>query len=177
MKFVAECYNYKVIHTDTLFCVLYKLINWDLYGDRPDETLANLDSPSDCFRVRLVCTILDSMGPYFSRGKRRLLMDRFLIFFQRYIYQKNYIYMDLEFMLLDTFDGLRAKNLPKVETLDESNAAVRRIRQAEAYLLRWSGSTTTSTNEPSSTEGVHDIIQSYIATQAGCKGENGKNGT
>ena len=30
MKFIAECYNYKVIHTDTLFCLLYKLINWDI---------------------------------------------------------------------------------------------------------------------------------------------------
>ena len=36
MKFLAECYNYKVVHSDTLFCLLYKLINWDLYGDCAD---------------------------------------------------------------------------------------------------------------------------------------------
>ena len=80
--------------------------------------MEKLDDPNDCFRVRLVCTALDSLGPYFTKGKRRLLMDRFLVFFQRYIYQKRYIYMDLEFMLLDTFDGLRPKNFPKVETLE-----------------------------------------------------------
>ena len=81
MKFLAECYNYKVIHTDTLLCVLYKLINWDLYTDRADHSLEALDSPSDCFRVRLVCTVLDAVGSYFAKGKRRLLMDRFLVFF------------------------------------------------------------------------------------------------
>ena len=43
--------------------------------------------------------------------------------------------MDLEFMLLDTFDGLRPKNFPKVDPLEQSNIAVRRIRQAEAYMF------------------------------------------
>lgn len=31
MKFLAECYNYKVIDTDTLFTILYKLINYDIH--------------------------------------------------------------------------------------------------------------------------------------------------
>ena len=128
MQFIAECYNYKVIHSDTLFNLLYKLINWDLYGDCADESLEKLDQPSDCFRVRLVCSLLDCLGKYFSKGKRRLLMDRYLIFFQRYILQKSYIYMDLEFMLLDTFDGIRNKNFPKVQTIDEANTICRRIR-------------------------------------------------
>ena len=133
MKFVAECYNYKVIHSDTLFCMLYKLINWDLYGDCADKALEKHDELSDCFRVRLVCTLLDSLGKYFAKGKRRLLMDRFLVFFQRYILQKSYIYMDLEFMLLDTFDSMRSKNFPKLDTLEQANAACRRIRQSELY--------------------------------------------
>lgn len=33
MKFVAESYNYKILHTETLFCLLYKLINWDNVRD------------------------------------------------------------------------------------------------------------------------------------------------
>ena len=82
MKFIAECYNYKVIHSDTLFSLLYRLINWDLYADCVDKTLEKLDMPDDCFRIRLVCTLLDSLGKYFTKGpKRRLLMDRFLVFF------------------------------------------------------------------------------------------------
>lgn len=133
MQFIAECYNYKVIHSDSLFGLLYKLINWDMYADCPDKVYEKLDQQNDCFRIRLVCSLLDNLGKYFTKGKRRLLMDRYLIFFQRYILQKSYIYMDLEFMLLDTFDGIRNKHFPKVETIKEANAACRRIRQAEAY--------------------------------------------
>ena len=131
MKFLAECYNYKVIHTDTLFYLLYRLINWDLYLNAPDRALEKLDDPQDCFRVRLVCTLLDSLGKFFAKGKRRLLMDRFLIFFQRYLFTKSYILMDLEFMLLDTFDTLRPRNFPKVETIEQANKACSLIRQSE----------------------------------------------
>ena len=45
MKFIAECYNYKVMHSDTLFCLMYKLINWDLFADCPDKTMEKLDEP------------------------------------------------------------------------------------------------------------------------------------
>jgi len=81
MKFLAECFNYKVIHTDALFSLLYKLINWDIMLNLPDERMAVLDNPDDCFRIRLVCTLLDNLGKFFNKGKRALLMDRFLIFF------------------------------------------------------------------------------------------------
>ena len=30
VKFIAEAYNYKLIHTDTLFDLLYRLINYDI---------------------------------------------------------------------------------------------------------------------------------------------------
>jgi len=81
MKFIAESYNYKVIHTDTLFTLLYKLLNYDLHSDSTDKHFVALDTPTDCFRVRMICTTLDSLGRYFVKHKRRLLMDRFLIFF------------------------------------------------------------------------------------------------
>ena len=117
MKFIAECYNYKIVHTETLFCLLYKLINWDNVKDQECAVMKEMDSDGDCFRVRLVVTILDSLGKFFVKHKRRLMMDRFLIFFQRYVYTKTYIMMDLEFMLLDTFDNLRPKMAPKVSSL------------------------------------------------------------
>ena len=132
MKFISECFNYKVIHTDTLFSLLYKLINWDIVQDCEDKMLKQLDSLDDCFRIRLVCIVLDSLGRFFNKGKRALLMDRFLIFFQRYIYSKNYIFMDLEFMILDTFDSMRPRKAPKVTSLEEANNACEQIRHAEA---------------------------------------------
>jgi regulator of nonsense transcripts 2 len=81
MKFISECYNFKVIHTDSLFNLLYSLLNWDVDNSCEIQRLADLDSNSDCFRIRLVCTLLDSLGRYFMRGRRRLLLDRFFVFF------------------------------------------------------------------------------------------------
>jgi regulator of nonsense transcripts 2 len=72
-----------------------------------DEYMKSLDSTGDSFRIRLICTVLDSLGKYFQRGERRKLMDRFLMYFQRYIFSKSYVLMDLEFMVLDTIDNLR----------------------------------------------------------------------
>ena len=81
MKFLSECYNFKVIHTDALFRMLYTLINWDLHGNCEIPRVADFDLASDCFRIRLVCTLLDSLGRFFMARKRRLLLDRFFVFF------------------------------------------------------------------------------------------------
>ena len=82
VKFLAEAYNFKLLHTDTLFDILYRLINYDIELRQTDEYLANLDSdPIDSFRIRLVCSLLDQLGQFFWKGERRTKMDRFLIFF------------------------------------------------------------------------------------------------
>jgi regulator of nonsense transcripts 2 len=65
MKFMGECYNYKVIHTETIFDLFYKLMNIDHYYHQEDEYMKALDSPADSFRIRLICTALDSLGRYF----------------------------------------------------------------------------------------------------------------
>lgn len=81
VKFVAEAYNYKVLHTDTIVEFLYRLINYDIDEKCPDQYLASLDiNPIDSFRIRLVCTILDSLSQYFWKSERRMAMDRYLIF-------------------------------------------------------------------------------------------------
>ena len=132
MKFISECYNFKVIHTDSLFNLLYSLINWDVDHSCEIQRLVDLDSNSDCFRVRLVTTLLDSIGRYFMRGRRRLLLDRFLVFFQRYILSKNYILMDLEFTLLDTFDLLRPKQMPRIESFQQADGLCKQILEIES---------------------------------------------
>lgn len=81
MKFLSECYNFKLLHTQTLFDLLYKLMNYDVRGKAEDAYMKGLDSPQDSFRIRLICTVLDSLGRYFNRGDRRIIMDRFLMFF------------------------------------------------------------------------------------------------
>ena len=44
MKFMGECYNYNIIHTLTLFDLLYKLINYDYYYRVDDPYMKSLDS-------------------------------------------------------------------------------------------------------------------------------------
>lgn len=167
MKFLAECFNYKVIHTDTLLCLMYKLINWDIIENREDAKMAELDSLDDCFRIRLVCTILDSLGKFFNKGKRGLLMDRYLIFLKRYILSKHYILMDLEFMILDTFDTIRPRRAPKLTTLEEANIVCNKIVQAESNFSK----PVDLTNVDDVSQAMHDmdgvsqIIQQYCSIE------------
>jgi regulator of nonsense transcripts 2 len=61
--------------------MLYTLINWDLQGNCEIAHVAEFDLQSNCFRIRLVCTLLDNLGRFFMARKRRLLLDRFFVFF------------------------------------------------------------------------------------------------
>jgi hypothetical protein len=45
MKFIGECYNFKLLHTQTLFDLLYKLMNYYLVSRSEDEYMKGLDSP------------------------------------------------------------------------------------------------------------------------------------
>eukprot|EP00347_Sterkiella_histriomuscorum_P001333 403372435 len=130
MKFIGECYNFKVLHTQVLFDLLYKLMNYDNLTQQEDEIMKSLDSPQESFRIRLICTTLDSLGRFFQRGERRRIMDRFLMFFQRYIYSKNYVLMDLEFMILDTFDSVRPKFI-RFESQEEAISVCKKIEDYE----------------------------------------------
>lgn len=49
---------------------------------------APIDWPHSCFRIKLVCTLLQTCGHYFCRGSLKCKLDRFLLFFQRFIRAK-----------------------------------------------------------------------------------------
>lgn len=85
-----------------------------------------MDMPDDFFRIRLVCTLLDVCGMCFERGLAKRKLDFFLTFFQvglflrvlvslnailtfvqYYIYTKEPMPMDVEFMVQDTFQAIR----------------------------------------------------------------------
>ena len=130
---MSESYNYKLIQTDVLFDFLYRLINYDTDRRAVDVYLLQLDNDSrDSFRIRLVCTLLDSLGHHFWQSKRRVQMDRFLLYFQQYILMKSYVLMDLEFMLLDTLDQIRpSKNYIKFDNLHDLNKAIEKVEEFE----------------------------------------------
>jgi len=41
-----------------------------------------IDGPTDHFRIRLVCTLVDSASQYIDSGASRRKLDSFLVFFQ-----------------------------------------------------------------------------------------------
>lgn len=84
-----------------------------------------VDAADDFFRVRLICTLLDTCGMCFDKGSSKKRLDQYLIVFQvsllvftalpsfeaeilclkqLYILCKKSIPMDVEFMVQDTLD-------------------------------------------------------------------------
>jgi hypothetical protein len=58
-------------------------------------------------------------------------MDRFLIFFQRYVFTKEYLLMDLEIELLDTLEAIRPHKQPKLHSYRQASEACDKILAAE----------------------------------------------
>jgi len=77
MKFFSEAYNFKLISDHELWTILYRLININYEDDQAIEDKD--DSKDDSFRIRMVCTCLDSLGKYFGKGPKESNMDRYLV--------------------------------------------------------------------------------------------------
>ena len=56
-----------------------------------------LDPLEDFFRIRLVITLLQTCGHYFTRGSSKRKLDSFLLLFQRYALSKGPLPLDVEF--------------------------------------------------------------------------------
>ncbi|GIY54489.1 regulator of nonsense transcripts 2 [Caerostris extrusa] len=86
IRYLGELYNYRMVESTVIFRVLYMLITFEVYYD---GTYSELDPPENLFRIRLVCTLLDTCGQYFNSGSSKKKLDYFLIFFQRYYWLKR----------------------------------------------------------------------------------------
>jgi regulator of nonsense transcripts 2 len=99
VKYLGELYNYKMIDSPVVFDTLYRIVTFGygkhlwihcfplltcyVEGGTPIPGKLNpLDLPDDFFRIRLVCTLLDTCGHCFDRGSAKKKLDFFLIFFQ-----------------------------------------------------------------------------------------------
>ena len=123
VKYLGELYNYKLVDSSVIFDMLYRIVAFGHEGGTPAPGKVNLlDQPDDFFRVRLVCTILDTCGVCFDRGNARKKLDFFLTFFQYYIRTKDPLPMDIDFIIQDTFAIVRPQW--KLETdLQEASRA------------------------------------------------------
>ncbi|KAJ5698368.1 hypothetical protein N7462_000373 [Penicillium macrosclerotiorum] len=108
VKYLGELYNYKMIDSPVVFDTLYRIVTFGHEGGTPVADRINpLDLPDDFFRLRLACTLLDTCGHCFDRGSAKKKLDFFLGFFQYYLFTKDPLPMDIEFLVQDTFSALR----------------------------------------------------------------------
>jgi regulator of nonsense transcripts 2 len=129
MRFLGELYSYRLIDSPVIFDTLYLIIG---YGHGTSEQDV-LDPPEDCFRLRMVITLLETCGQFFDRGSSKRRLDRFLLYFQRYVLSKGVIPLDVEFDLQDLFADLRPK-MVRYATYDEANQALLELEEVDRNL-------------------------------------------
>ncbi|XP_042470696.1 regulator of nonsense transcripts UPF2-like [Zingiber officinale] len=126
MRLLGELYNYEHIDSSVVFETLYLIICYG-YGSSEQDTL---DPPEDCFRIRLIVTLLQTCGHYFDRGSSKRKLDRFLIYFQQYVLSKGPIPFDIEFDIQDMFAELRP-DMTRYSTIEEVNIALVELEEHE----------------------------------------------
>lgn len=80
-----------------------------------------------------LCTLLETCGRYFAKGTAKRKLDRFLVFFQRYMMSKPSLTMDMEFDIADLFERLRP-DLKRFVCLDKSEISATFINK-NSFLL------------------------------------------
>ncbi|XP_011314973.1 regulator of nonsense transcripts 2 [Fopius arisanus] len=134
VKYLGELYNYRMVESGDIFRTLYLLIT---FGVSMDHNLPSvLDPPDHLFRLRLVCTLLETCGQYFSGGSSKKKLDYFLIFFQNYYWYKysdpiwttdNPFPIGIDYMYHDTLAMLRPK-IQLFQSFKETQAAIDELK-------------------------------------------------
>ncbi|KAG8626359.1 hypothetical protein KVT40_005304 [Elsinoe batatas] len=108
VKYLGELYTYRMVDSTLIFDTLFKLCNYGHPGGhaRPGS-ICPIDLPDDFFRIRLVGALLETCGSFFEKGAVRRKLDFFLMFLQYYIYTKDPMPMDIDFLVQDTLAQLR----------------------------------------------------------------------
>ncbi|CAM8920380.1 unnamed protein product [Rhodiola kirilowii] len=126
MRYLGELYNFELADSSVIFETLYLLLVFG-HGTAEQDVL---DPPEDFFRIRMVITLLQTCGQYFGRGSSKKKLDRFLLYFQRYIISKGVIPLDIEFDLQDLFAALRP-NMTRYTSLEEVEEALVNFEESE----------------------------------------------
>ncbi|XP_064473011.1 regulator of nonsense transcripts 2-like isoform X2 [Ornithodoros turicata] len=129
VHYLGELYNYRMVESSVIFKVLYSFIT---LGVNLDGSPSDLDPPDHLFRIRLVCILLETCGQYFNTGSSKKKLDCFIVFFQRYYWQKRSseafgeevgFPVTVDYLVKDTLLILRPKT-KLAENLEEAVAAV-----------------------------------------------------
>lgn len=122
VRYLGELYVYRMIDSSIIFDTMYRILTYG-HGGWPRPGMSPvLDQSDDFFRIRLVCSLLETCGTYYEKGAAKRKLDFFLTFFQYYIQTKDPIPMDIDFLIDDAFALVRP-SWKITKTLEESGAA------------------------------------------------------
>ncbi|KIX92316.1 uncharacterized protein Z520_11924 [Fonsecaea multimorphosa CBS 102226] len=136
VKYLGELYNYKMIDSTVVFDTLYRIVTFGHEGGTPQPgNFTPFDPPDEFFRIRLICTLLDTCGICFDRGSSRKKLDFFLTFFQYYMATKDPLPMEIEFLVQDTYSLVR----PNWKVVTEIGEAAKLFAEAVSANYRQQG--------------------------------------
>lgn len=158
VKYLGLLYNYCLIDSPVIFKMLYSLLTFGVSLD--ENFLSPLDPPDSLFRIVLICTLLETSGGFFDRGKKRRKLNIFFIYFQRYYWFKRSLPIWVQAMRTDLSAGGGAVNIRKhdqsVDHPDTSKSESDLVLSDDtppsnlspAGTRRLAGNTTTDTQPP-----------------------------
>ena len=85
-----------------------------------------------------MCTLLDAVGPYFTKGSSRKKLDVYLKYFMRYVLSKPSPPVDVIFGVDDVFEILRPK-MKRYETFEEACEDIKKLETQEAKSAKIKG--------------------------------------
>jgi len=127
-RFIGELYSYHMLSLQPILDTLYAMITVGHYTNDKGELVSKVDPPTDTYRVRLVCMLLDTCGIYFEQKHEKRRLHTFLVYFQRYLLLKRFIPIEVEFLVSDMFE----KVYPGIRRIHNLSQAERKLKQLEA---------------------------------------------
>ena len=103
VRYLGELYVYRMIDSSIIFDTMFKILTFghgkcasilepggvfltslvSIKGGWPKpDAFCAIDPPDNYFRIRLVCSMLETCGPYYDKGTAKKKLDFFLTFFQ-----------------------------------------------------------------------------------------------
>ncbi|GAB5369539.1 hypothetical protein AAMO2058_001413700 [Amorphochlora amoebiformis] len=126
-RFLGELYSYHMLDLQPILDTLYAIITVGHYQDEDGKLMSKVDPPTDTYRVRLVCMLLQTCGIYFETKHEKKRLERFLVFFQRYLFLKRFIPVSIEFLVTEMLEKIS----PKLRRLRNLEEAEKKIKQLE----------------------------------------------
>eukprot|EP00800_Vazella_pourtalesii_P014053 TRINITY_DN3468_c0_g4_i6.p1 TRINITY_DN3468_c0_g4~~TRINITY_DN3468_c0_g4_i6.p1 ORF type:complete len:946 (+),score=251.10 TRINITY_DN3468_c0_g4_i6:1-2838(+) len=146
VRFLGELYNYTLVEASIIFRTLYMFLNFGF--STSTENPSSLDPTDNYFRIRMICSLLETCGEYFDHGSNRKRLDNFFIFFQCYVWMKKRpLPILIEFSVTDMMESLRP-DIVYYESYEDSHKAAVELESQFDKTLRYLTSSYDVTTQP-----------------------------